>query len=281
MPSRSNISIVILSLGTLVSIGVGFGTSVIPEIPFYINIVFGLLTEIVVLILALIIFVKDHFDGQKRLLIDANLLVEATDYVATKRDPNYQNLLFSLKSKLKELAVGDYVISDLPSVYIDDEIAMGSLKKDDTLLSMCPVSSDAEKVRHQFTNKSFKSSMQWHYKMKEKGVEVKRIYIFQEKCILDQVDKCREHICRANEKISIKIVFLDDPRFEDAKIFPHDVIIFGENKVSVGKIGPNSSVDGADVFGSREQIKIYKRKYQQLERLAETYEEATKSLQGD
>jgi hypothetical protein len=160
----------------------------------------------------------------------------------------------------------------LPSVYRDDIESIRVLKKGDTLYSMCPVGGSKEIVSEQFSNKSFLAAMNEHYRAIKSGIEVQRIYIFEQKKFFSEINDVTVHLKEAkNEGVNVRVIFLDDPRFKDARKLPRDYIIFGGNKVSIGRIGPNSNVDGADIYADRSTIDDYKQKYINLYRISEEY----------
>jgi len=171
---------------------------------------------------------------------------------------------------LVDIANGYYSIQDLAAVYADDILSIDDLRGEDVLRSMCPVGGSPNVAVQQFLNKSFQASMEAHYRAASRGVKVHRIYIFETRELLRNSDACRAHITEANGKgIKVRIIVLDEKPFEDALRMPHDFIIFAEKKVSVGRVGPNSRVDGADVYADKENIERYRLEYEKLMRLSE------------
>lgn len=264
-------SLLVLILGTLFSliISVVLATQVTKEM----QVVLALLSEIIVILMSLGIFVYEINSKVLVLINESDIFSKAGMYALKTGDPIFSERFNSIKLELKELSDGHYILDDLPSVYRDDIESIKALKKGDSLLSMCPVGGSKKTILEQFSNKSFVAAMKEHFIAKDKKIDVQRIYIFEQKQTLKDIPEIAEHLKEAKlKKVEVRLIFLDDPRFKDARKLPRDYIVFGGNKVSVGRVGPNSNVDGADIYADRSTIERYKQKYSDLFRISEAYD---------
>gem|GEM_PF-4709772 len=257
-------SFIVLVTGTIVSIGVSLLLA--NRFPSPYQYVLGLLSELLVVLLSLGVLVYEINSSVLRAIQDRDILVAAEDSAARSGDPGFANRLNNVRNQLTELAKGHYELDDLYAVYRDDIESIKNLTKGQQLCSMCPVGGSPDDVALQFSNKSFHASMAEHCNAADnKGVTVTRIYIFERQSILTSTQECTAHLKSiSNTHVDVRLIFLDDPRFQHARSLPRDFIIFGNNKVSVGRIGKNSRVDGADVWADKDKIDQYRNKFVEL-----------------
>ena len=274
-------SFAIFVTGTVFSIVIGIVFALYSK-DFFESIVVVLAAEIVVMISALYSKVGELHDrlhdhvSEKLLhmsekLHDMTLLAKSADYISSTQDEIYRERYRNVILELEDLSNGRYQLNSLSEVYDDDIRSMKQLRQRESLDSMCPVQGNSNDALRHFNNKFFMASMEAHYQAAKDGVSVRRIYIFEisetakQDFVIDHFEKCAQRNCK------IHYILLDDERFQDAKDLPRDFIIFGERKVSVGRVGQDSRVSGGDVYADQYSVERYRREYERLLRISEPY----------
>lgn len=269
--TRNTSEILVFIMGTVISVILGVILSNQFSSPS--QYVIALLSEIIVIIFSVTWHFRGRLDDLSLKIADYSLLIKANDKVTTVDDPAFRQKFVEIRQSLVDISVGYYSIQSLAGVYDDDIASIDDLKKGEILRSMCPVGADSIKLRDQLSNKSFLASMDAHHRAVDRGVQVHRIYIFESRDSFGNSDDCRRHLMEAVKRgVNPRIILLDEKAFEDAVRLPHDFIIFGNKKVSVGRVGPNSRVDGADVYADPETIERFNVEYEKLRRLSEDAE---------
>jgi hypothetical protein len=265
-----SIALVAAILGTAISLAVGVVVANQFGSPY--QYIIGLLSELVVVIFSIGSLgyesIEKIINSIKTLsgsLTESALLAKANDMVERAGDPAFRSRYSEIKQALIGISNGHYSIPDLAGVYADDVETINSMRSGDVLKSMCPVGGVVRQAEHQFLNRSFGASMQAHYSAVSRGAVVQRIYIFESRNVIEKSKICRSHLNEACSKgIAVRIIILDEKPFEFAGHMPHDFVIFSERKVSVGRVGSNSRVDGADVHFDEISIRDYLATYQRL-----------------
>lgn len=278
MDTRFRTSLAIAIFGTLISIIAGVYSAYQLQ-DNYKAIIFTLLIEIVLLIVALGFLIVE-LRGQFQNWLDSMItLIKASNYIGLTRDEVFAGRFANISKELRELSEGRYSLANIREVYDDDIRSIGQLKSGDSLASMCPVQGTPEDASAQLKNKNFVASMNAHLKAAADGVTINRIYIFENSSTYNDAS-VQKHLKEAavvqnnngvKSGIKISIILLDDDSFSDAKELPRDFIIFGNKKVSVGRISAESRVAGGDVFADRETIDEYKIMYEGLLRNSEAF----------
>ena len=100
--------------------------------------------------------------------------------------------------------------------------------------------------------------MRAHIAVAQRGVRVIRIYAFLDRATLD-IPELIEHLNELHKYgIEVRLIFHSDPKFRQAKAIDMDFLIFGNRKVSIGKIDPRSEVvSGARVTTNQIIIEQY------------------------
>ncbi|WP_162654701.1 DUF6879 family protein [Lentilitoribacter sp. Alg239-R112] len=236
--------------------------------------------EIVLLLAALGVLIfelKSEFHSWLSSLIT---LIRASSNFSSTKDEIFRERYDNIMIELNELCEGRYSLSNISEVYDDDIRSIRLLQKGDTLRSMCPVQGTAKDAEKQLSNKNFIASMEAHYRAADRKANIHRIYIFESSATFKS-DLVQNHLMNSaflpssstkERLLSVSIILLDDDRFHDARELPHDFIIFGDRKVSVGRIAQDSRVAGGDVFVDRQSVAKYRMEYDRLLRISEDYE---------
>lgn len=279
MASNFRAAFSIAVLGTCISIAAGVFSLFWLEDP-YKAIVLALLIELMLLLISLGVLVVELRSQFATWLGSMVTLINASNYVSTTRDEIFAERYHNIAIDLKELSEGRYSLANISEVYDDDIRSIRQMQKGESLFSMCPIQGDAEEASKQLQNKNFSASMDAHYRAANRQVNIHRIYIFEKNSTFES-SVVQDHLHTASlantgtenkDRIKVSIILLDDERFSDAKELPHDFIIFGSKKVSVGRIAPNSRVAGGDVFADRHSIEKYRMEYERLLRISVEYE---------
>lgn len=192
----------------------------------------------------------------------SNLLQEydiiAKSYVFANEygDLTYRNKLEELIHQLNNLSIGKYSLHSLEDVYDDNISSFNESSRGEELFSVCPMASDPAAAVEQVGKPSFKKSMNSHAAAAERGVDVTRVYRFNNREILE-IPEIKSHISEmVGRKVRVGYIFESDNRFNSR--FQMDFILFGKSKVSVGRLG-NKFVVGSDVSYLTDDIREYER----------------------
>ena len=176
-----------------------------------------------------------------------------------------------LKEELRQLAIGRYRLSSLAEVYQDNIRSMRALSKGERLLSTCPVSTvSTEDAIKQINNPHHKASIQEHIAAARRDVQVVRIYLFRNRGFFE-VPEIKQHLLElARNGLDIRVIFRDEVELYT----PIDFLVFGERKVSIGIINPDSGMCvGSQIEADPEAIKRSIRDYGVLERVSHRIED--------
>ncbi len=248
----------------------------------------GFITGLLVEIIALIVVIWSKIDDVKGGLNDVESrikeseerIVEKVDEalyqlnlsskIAELDDPTFTDQYKILMYKLQELAEGRYELNSLESVYEEDIRSIIRLGSGEPLRSTCPLAPTKEGLKDQITNHSYLAAMRSHIEAKQRGIEVTRIYSCSERSMLEQA-VLHAHLRElAEAKINVRMIFFGDPKFKQSKSIDMDFVIFGEKKVSIGKVDPrDGTVSGASIFTDTRTVQKNIRDFEKLLRISE------------
>lgn len=262
----------IFAVGTVFAILLGLVSSLAAQ-GVYESVMLALTSELIVLIMSVASMILELRGQIFGWLNDMVLLIRSANYISSTEDEIFSEKYRDVITQLEELSVGRYRISSINNVYDDDIRSIRQLHRGESLYSMCPVPGGVKNAKSQLNNPNLQASMQAHYDAKEKGVTVHRIYVF-EKSNTYSDSSIQEHLKEVKRKgVAVYIILLDDPLQIDAQELPSDFILFGNRKVSVGRIGQGSRVSGGDVFADKQSVETYGREYERLLRIALEFED--------
>lgn len=167
-----------------------------------------------------------------------------------------------LRQEIADLAEGRYYIRSLPALYIDNIRQMRILHRGERLLSTCPVTIvSLELAEQQLRDVHYLASMEAHEAAANRGVKVTRIYLFKNREFLE-LGSIRSHIEELQKsRMEVRVCFRDEAKIEG----DYDFLVFGERKVSVGSVDPDTGmVSGAVVYSDPSIVGSYIRQYEQL-----------------
>lgn len=257
--------------GTVVSTAVGIISSV------FLNdkatgLTAGLVSETLTTVLVLWVRISEVHESVSREISHVLELSTLYEKVAELEDPLFTEKYNQLRWHLRELSEGRYLMHNLNEVYEDDTRSIELMKKDEVLRSICPLARDTDPVDQQLSNKSYLASIDAHINAAKKGVRVFRIYALPDFELLEN-EKLRAHLSQlVDADVKVYYIIYGDPRFRQAETIDLDFLIFGDRKVSIGKIDPRSEVvSGAIVVTDKTTVAKYIRDYNTLLRIAEPY----------
>jgi len=132
--------------------------------------------------------------------------------------------------ELNMLAAGSYYVYGLEQVYRDDIRHINRLQSGETLRSSCPISTKSVSALDQVQDPNYLNSMGAHAEASERGVQVKRLYIFSdEKFVTPDLLRHLNEIPRS--KNEIRVVFRE--KLEEKQF---DYVVFGDHTVSSGNV---------------------------------------------
>ncbi len=167
--------------------------------------------------------------------------------VEAKGDEILSKKLKFLMGELRALAQGRYELRRLEDVYLDDAESIGLLHRGEVLRSTCPVSRNDPVA--QFKQRFYVMAMEAHTKAKRRGVDVERVYLFHDRTGYDIPDVQKHLSDLVMDGLDVRIILRDDPAFAKVEGLYSDFVVFGERKVSIGKIeGEDGTVTGASIY---------------------------------
>jgi hypothetical protein len=207
-------------------------------------------------------------DDISRVLDLANLYRK----VAELDDPLFTEKYKQLIWNLGELSEGRYDLLTIEQVYEDDTRSIDMMQSNETLRSICPIARDSDAAIQQISNKSYLASIKSHIDAANKGVRVIRIYALLDNELFN-VNELRSHFDElVTQKVEVYLVFHGDPKFRLTQTIDLDFLIFGDRKVSIGKIDPRTEVvSGSHVETNHTTVEKYTRDYNTLLRIADRY----------
>jgi hypothetical protein len=192
--------------------------------------------------------------------------------VAELDDPLFTEKYKRLLWDLRELSEGRYDLLTLEQVYEDDTRSIEMMQPNEILRSICPLARDPDAARQQISNKSYLASIKAHVDAAKRGVRVIRIYAFLDNALYE-IQEIRSHLDGlVDAGVEVHVVFHGDPKFRHTQSIDMDFLLFGDRKVSIGKIDPRTEiVSGTRVDTNRTAVEKYTRDYNTLLRIAEVY----------
>jgi uncharacterized protein YceH (UPF0502 family) len=178
-----------------------------------------------------------------------------------RKDSFFQQRYKELREEIDELSSGKYHIRSLDELYHDDIRSIEELRPGEQLLSLCPVSSELEEIQEQFSAPSYIASLRAHQTAFARGVKVTRVYRFKDEQLFG-MPEIRGHLSElAASKIDARVVFEDRT---PGKVENFDFLVFGDKKVSIGKLGTDRKISGAEVDIDPDRVKNYQKKYKEI-----------------
>jgi hypothetical protein len=252
----------VLLVGTLLSLATGVVAFVWPRsIETTLSFVLGLLGVLITLTLdhrLKIGELEDSADRGVEWLRTENQIRK----LAADRDQRLSERYDELLREVSELAQGTYRVHTLSKVYLDDIRSIRMLDRDEVLLSTCPISVESiDAVLTQISDPHYKASMAAHADAASRGVKVTRLYLFKARTLATNA-RVLGHLQELDTKgIDVRVLLRDEVTFDGE----FDYVIFGNRKVSVGAIDPDTGlVTGVHVHTENRLVESYKERYREM-----------------
>lgn len=190
-----------------------------------------------------------------------------------QRDDLIERRYREIHAELNMLASGSYYVRGLEQVYRDDIRHINRLQHGETLRSSCPISTKSVSALDQVQDDNYLNSMKAHADASERGVKVKRLYIFSdEKFVTPDLLRHLNEIPRS--KNEIRVIFRE--KLEEKKF---DYVVFGNHTVSSGDVDFMSGLcDGTRVSRDSDEVKDAIHKFDDVWNTAIDVDKLTKKL---
>lgn len=268
--TRSRLSWIVLSIGVAVTLLASFISYIFPQSP---SVNSALVAGLVGIVLTVALDLRAKI-GE----VEEQMSIGSSEASTRKRvmdlrrkDKFYLQRYDELKQEMDELANGTYRIRTLNDLYLDDIRSINELRKGEHLLSTCPVSTVSKTAAaDQLSDPHYKASMEAHRSASMRGVRVTRIYLFRSEDFAIYEPIMSHLVELVQSKMEILILLRDEAKREG----PFDFLVFGDRKVSVGEVNPDTGVvSSARVHSDPEIVKSYKREYRNMKLVSIRLEE--------
>ena len=189
----------------------------------------------------------------------------------SQRDVFFSRRFLEVEEEINDLAMGRYQIQSLSALYDNDINSINLLRQGDRLFSTCPISVESrEAALEQIGDPSYVGSIDAHLAAVLRGVVVTRIYLFKSYSLFDQAALKDHLMALKNGGIEIRVVLREIVHVDTE----FDFLVFGERKVSVGVVDPDSGiVRGGRISVDQATVDRYIRDYEQLRRISQPLEQ--------